>query len=138
MFAEALNLSYPLCGKNRATSMSLRVTWKQTFQVILGAGNEISEKKTHLASLILDTKTSFSLRSRCYLFLIRRLASNYPINKMLRNVFKSSTLLSFHISSVVHRGSILVSAPLKCNHRKNDLRYHQHKNALYFKSMKII
>ena len=72
-------------------------------------------RKTHLASLILDTKTSFSLRSRCYLFLIRRLASNYPINKMLRNVFKSSTLLSFHISSVVHRGSILVSAPLKCN-----------------------
>ena len=72
-------------------------------------------RKTHLASLILDIKTSFSLRSRCYLFLIRRLASNYPINKMLRNVFKSSTLLSFHISSVVHRGSILVSAPLKCN-----------------------
>ena len=107
MFAEALNPSYPLCGKNRATIMSLRVTWKQTFQVIF--------RKTHLASLILDTKTSFSLRSRCYLFLIRRLASNYPINKMLRNVFKSSTLLSFHISSVVHRGSILVSAPLKCN-----------------------
>ena len=44
MYTEALNPSFPLYCKYRTTSMSLKVTWKQTFQFILGTVNEIAGK----------------------------------------------------------------------------------------------